>query len=711
MKFLIALVMFLGGVMIYLLSLTPNQESFFAQSYLQLLKWGLGLGVALAILILSQVFLLFRRYRRAEFGSILTIRLAVVFVLMAVLPGSMVYGLSLKFLSNSIESWFDVHEEVALSSGLNLSKITFDSLLTNLERRSQVVSDQWLRRADKDQGSVVLALLGRRFQIGSITVYNTQGEVIVNVSHEPLKAPPAPLYANVPVWNKVQQEGEYKQVESMGSDVYRMRVVFSLVNDQNQVVGYMQTYEKMPESLMDNAGRIEEAYRGYQQLLLERTGLKRLYSLNLGLALLLTLLVAMWMAILVSNYLVRPLQKLALATRAIGEGEYTQLPDPPRKDDLGVLTLSFNAMSRQLMAADLARVQDQQRLQASKDYQESLLSHLSTGILVFSEQGVLKYANHIAIEWLRLKPILGLEFENWFQQDQTVRDLAIKLQVIFEQKSPDIWESEWVEARQVSNPRHFHFRGQWMPKELGQDWILVVDDITELVQAQRSAAWGELARRLAHEIKNPLTPIQWSAERLQMKLVDVLPEAEKALLIRSTQTIVKEVDAIKQMVNEFGAYSQSFIPTWKPININQLILNVVVLYEHTTVSIETELAEGLPEIQGSFQAIQQVLHNLLQNAFDALQDRVNPKIRIQTTLDKGSVVWSIEDNGPGFTDEILQRVFEPYVTTKVKGTGLGLPIVKKIIEDHGGRIQVSNRANNSGASIVIWLPMTYETYD
>lgn len=705
MKLLITLVMSLGGIMIYLLSLTPNQESFFAQNYLGLLKWGLVLGGALALLILSQVFLLFRRYRRGEFGSNLTIRLAVVFVLMAVLPGSMVYGLSLKFLSNSIESWFDVHEEVALSSGLNLSKITFDSLLNNLARRSQVVADQWLHRANKEQGSVALALLSRRFQIGSITVYNAQGEVIVNVSREPLKFPPAPLYSNVSVWNKVQQGEEYKQVESLGSDVYRMRVDFPLVNNQNQVVGYMQTHEIMPESLMDNAGRIEEAYQGYQQLLLERTGLKRLYGLNLGLALLLTLLAAMWMAILVSNYLVLPLQKLALATRAIGEGQYTQLPDPPRKDDLGVLTLSFNAMSRQLMAADLARAQDQQRLQASKDYQESLLSHLSTGILVFSDLGVLKYANNIAIEWLRLEPVLGIDFENWFLQDQTLCDLAIKLQAIFKQKITDIWEAEWVESRPVANPKRFHFRGQWMPKELGQDWILVVDDITEFVQAQRSAAWGELARRLAHEIKNPLTPIQWSAERLQMKLVDALPEAEKSLLIRATQTIIKEVEAIKQMVNEFGAYSQSFIPTWKAININQLILNVLVLYENTTVAIETELAEMLPEIQGSFQAIQQVLHNLLQNAFDALQDRVNPKIKIQTMLDNGFVLWSIEDNGLGFADDILQRVFEPYVTTKVKGTGLGLPIVKKIIEDHGGRIQVSNRINNSGGRIMIWLPI------
>jgi nitrogen fixation/metabolism regulation signal transduction histidine kinase len=458
----------------------------------------------------------------------------------------------------------------------------------------------------------------------------------------------------------------------------------------------------VPASIVKSAESVEAAHRDYQELQLGRAGLKRIYTLTLTLSLLLALFAAIALAFFLAERLARPLLILAEGTQAVAAGDFTPRATVEASDELGVLTHSFNSMTRQLSEARAQADHHRAETEAAQAYLESVLANLSAGVLAFDLRFRLRAANRGA------QAILGDDlagFEQIRLQDWPRHEtLAGAILEGFARRG-DEWQEQLELARPDSMPQALLVRGTALPAAGGGGYVVVFDDITKLIAAQRSAAWGEVAQRLAHEIKNPLTPIQLSAERLQIKLADQLTGASRELLDRATQTIVSQVEAMKNMVNDFRDYARTPLPQLAPVELRALLDEVLGLYENSRASIAVEPAPTsgpLPPVMADANQLRQVLHNVLTNAQDALADVDAGKITIATARDAGRIRLTVRDNGPGFPPQILSRAFEPYVTTKSKGTGLGLAIVKKIVDDHGGEIRL---ANEKGGEVSIWLPL------
>jgi len=695
-----------GGGLLYLLSAATANTSLFAEHYPRLLALGAGVSGALFLLIVYQLWMLYRKVRDRVFGSKLTVKLVVLFVLMAVLPGTLVYGVSVKFLSNSIESWFDVNVDKALSSGLDLGRTTFDSLLNDLAQKGANMSSQLSDASALEEGTL-LNHLREQYSVQEVTLFSKSGTVLSFSSALNDALMPDALPTGGSVIHQIRSQRPYKVVETIPGKGLFLRVVVPVNRlSYTEDLRALQLMQPVSKDLAADADSVEAAYRGYQELLLARTGLKRIYGLNLTLALLLSLLSAIAFAFVISERMGAPLRALAESTRAIGAGDFTKMTPVVSDDELGVLTQSFNTMTQRLQEASAAQERDQDRLAAAKAYQENILSNLSTGVIVFDAQFELKSANLSANEILgvRFARVRGVRVHSWGNIVPELQPVSKYLTEQFNKAEDMPWEGD-AEITGPLGSRKLHFRGMRLPGDQGSDHVLVFDDITEMIQAQRDAAWAEVARRLAHEIKNPLTPIQLAAERMRMKLFDKLPTHEADILERSTTTIINQVDALKSMVNDFSEYARSSKVVAQSLNLNILIREVLVLYEGMGEKIETRLADMLPPISGDSTRLRQVIHNLVQNALDALQGQDNALVLVVTESMSDAVKLTVSDNGQGFSEELLGRIFEPYVTTKSKGTGLGLPIVKKIVEEHHGKIQIAN-LDTGGACITITFPLT-----
>ncbi len=703
MKWVVALVVLSGGALLYLLSAATANTSLFSEHYPRLLAVGAGVALALMGLISYQLWTLYGKLRDRVFGSKLTLKLVIVFALMAVLPGTLVYGVSVRFLSNSIESWFDVNVDNALTAGLDLGRTTFDSLLNDLAHKGEAMSIA-LADASALEEATLLHHLREQFGVQEVTLFSKAGTVLAFSSGLNDASMPDAMPVNASISHQIRSQRAYKMVETIPDKGLYLRVVVPVNRlSYSEDLRALQLMQPVSRELAADADSVEAAYRGYQELLLARTGLKQIYGLNLTLALLLTLLTAIALAIVISERLGAPLSALAESTRAIGAGDYTKMTPVISDDELGILTRSFNTMTQQLHEASADRLRDQERLTAAKAYQESILSNLSTGVIVFDAAFQLKSTNLSANQLLGVDQVRGIPLERWGAVVPELQIIAQYLVTQFEAAHGVAWEgdAEWLDG---SAKRKLHFRGTRLPGDHGGDYVLVFDDITKMVQAQRDAAWGEVARRLAHEIKNPLTPIQLAAERMRLKLNEKLPAMEAEILERSTATIINQVDALKNMVNDFSEYARSSKLMTRSLDLNKLIQEVLVLYESMGEQIELKLTDGLPLIDGDVTRLRQVIHNLVQNALDALQGQPDSRVTVATERQGNWIKLFVYDNGHGFSEELLGRIFEPYVTTKSKGTGLGLPIVKKIVEEHHGKIQVSN-LENGGAVISILLPL------
>ncbi len=704
MKWAIAVAVFAGSMLLYVLSEATANTSLFSEHYPRLLAWGAGVAMALVGLISFQLWTLYKKLRDKVFGSKLTLKLIVIFALMAVLPGTLVYGVSVKFLSNSIESWFDVNVDSALTAGLNLGRTTFDSLLNDLAQKGEAMSSELSDASALDE-TTLLYHLREQFGVQEATLFSKSGAVLAFSSALNNALIPDALPISSSITHQIRSLRAYKMVETIPGKGLYLRVVLPVNRlSFSEDLRALQLMQPVSRELATDADSVEAAYRGYQELLLARTGLKRIYGLNLTLALLVTLLTAIAMAFVISERLGAPLGALAESTRAIGAGDYSKMTPVNSDDELGVLTRSFNTMTEQLRETSAARLKYQEQLAAAKAYQESILSNLSTGVIVFDGNFHLKSANLSANQMLGVERVHGAALEHWGDQAPDLLPVAQHLSSRFHQSGDAAWEGD-ADYLSSNGKRKFHFRGTRLPGEPGGDYVLVFDDITQMVQTQRDAAWGEVARRLAHEIKNPLTPIQLAAERMRLKLGEKLPTAESDILERSTATIINQVDALKNMVNDFSEYARSSKLTARSLDLNHLIREVLVLYETMGAEIEVRLVDNLPLIDGDATRLRQVIHNLVQNALDALQDQPAPRVVVATEAQAEGIRLSVSDNGHGFSEELLGRIFEPYVTTKSKGTGLGLPIVKKIVEEHHGKIEVSNLASR-GAQISIVFPLS-----
>lgn len=693
----------LGAILLVLLATASGNTDFFSKNYPMLLGLNGALAVGLVLLIVFQVRLLKRKIRAHIFGSRLTLRLMVMFGLLAVIPGALVYGMSVQFLSKNIESWFDVRVDNALEGGLNLGRTALDYMLRDLTKKGETMA---VALSDLPADSHAASLNGLREQSGvqEALLTDPRGKVIAFAGNE--RAGMLPEIPSSSILRQVRLQKPYSALESVPGKGLYMRVVVPVnVLTLDEDIRILQLLQPVPPKLSADAETVEAVFRDYQALSLARVGLKRISGLTLTLTLLLALLSAVALAFVLSERLSAPLGILARGTRAVAKGDFSEMPEVPSWDELGMLTQSFNDMTRELAEARAQTEFNQRQMEAAKIYLESILAHLSSGVLAFDAKFRLSTANPSAVEILGadLDRLRGLRLADWGMREPELAPLAESLSCHLEQHGARDWQ-EQMEYTAKGAVHTLLVRGSRLPPEVEGGYIVVFDQITGLIQAQRDAAWGEVARRLAHEIKNPLTPIQLSAERLEHKLAAKLGKGDADVLRRSTGTIVNQVAALKKMVDDFSEYARSPQLKLQQVDLNRLVQEVLTLYETSVQNLRLDLAEGLPPVEGDITLLRQVIHNLLKNAQEAVAEEAEPAIEVQTeNLDDGRVRLSIRDSGAGFPEALMARVFEPYVTTKPKGTGLGLAIVKKIIEEHHGMLSIENRKPR-GACVCVVLP-------
>ncbi|MDB5797521.1 MAG: hypothetical protein JWP36_1423 [Paucimonas sp.] len=731
-------------ILLFLLASASENSAFFDRHY----PWLLGLNALIAAALLGLVTLLltrlYRRYRARRFGSRLMARLVMMFALIGIVPGLLIYVVSVQFVSRSIESWFDVRVESALESGLTLGRTALESALSDLSAKGRSMAAGLAEAPEGSQVSL-LARLREQNQVQEALVVTGNGRVIVSEGGAlGVLLPELPTSSML---NQARQHRAYAALEGgteagapalppQESVPLRLRVVVLIPTLSNSLPlpgeqRFLQLLHPVPAQLATDAEALRAAYSEYQERSLARSGLRKIYLVTLTLTLLLAIFGAVTSAFLIASDLAKPLLLLAQGTKAVAEGNLSPRPIVASNDELGTLTQSFNAMTRQLSDARAAVEKNRAELENAKVYLESVLANMSAGVMVLDHQFRIETCNQSA----------GRILHHDFAQEvgrslSSVEALGAFAQAVtrsFAEKSAQLAGDlasaggHWQQQIEVPGPGGntdpdgaltLLARGSRLPVGGNLGYVVVFDDISDVISAQRSAAWGEVARRLAHEIKNPLTPIQLSAERLQMKLEDKLSGAEAAILQKSTTTIVNQVAAMKRMVDDFRDYAKTPPAVLEPLDINALIEEILGLYmagDERDI-IHTNLAKPLPKIMGDATQLRQVVHNLLQNAQDAVQERADKSVPAHIDLcteqihydDAGSgrrtaVRLSISDNGPGFSQKIMARAFEPYITTKPRGTGLGLPMVKKIVEEHGGRIDLHNRPDTNGARIFILL--------
>jgi len=698
MKYLIALILGFGAVMLYLLLSASANTPMFSRDLPLLLLVGAAVVLVLIVLVGYQLLALRRRLRAGLFGSKLTLRLVLLFSLVAVLPGALVYSVSVQFLNKSIESWFDVRVEKALEGGLSLGRATLENMLRDLTTKAESMA---ISLVDVEQSQLIASLNTMREQaaVQEATLFHPDGTIIAFSISDGAALMPTLLPAAVARQVRLQQP--YRAIESDARELLRLRAVVP-VNRISGDVAVLQLLQPIPAKMGRDVETVQSIYRDYQELSLSRSGLKRLYGLSLTLSLLLALLSALALAIVFSERLSAPLVSLAAGTRAVAQGDFSQRHPVRSHDELGILTESFNTMTTQLADARAFALRNQQQLEAAKAYLESILEKLSAGVLSFDSELRLRSANPNAAQILgvNLEPLRSVPLPQWPQREPRLNEISAAVLRAIEAGG----EASWEQQIELGNGgKVLLVRGSVLAGPEG-GFVVVFDDITRLLQAQRYAAWAEVAQRLAHEIKNPLTPIQLSAERLERRLSDKLAESDADLLVRSTRTIIQQVAQLKGMVDAFSLYARTPDTKLQPLDLNQLIREVLTLYEGHVHGIGLDLDERLPVVQGDPARLRQVIHNLLQNAEQAVAEQSDRRITVRTRLEGPAARFAVADNGPGFPPEILARAFEPYVTTKVKGTGLGLAIVKKIVEEHNGSIEVTN-SPAGGAQVSILLPV------
>jgi len=628
MRLLILLGAALAGVLLFLLATASGNTTVFAEHYPLLLGLNAALAALLALLVAWQIRMLWRRYRARAFGSRLTVRLLLLFALMAVVPGALVYTVSVQFLAKSIESWFDVKVDAALEGGINLGRSAIDQMMGELQAKARAIAAEL---ADRPAGQQVVLLdrLRDRAGVQEAVIVGGNGRVLASSSDDVSRL--VPELPTPQVLRQARSSRGYTSVDAAAGKPLALRVVvpvasLALTDDAR----FVQLRQSVPEQFGSSAEAVEAAYRDYRELVLARQGLKRIYIVTLTLALCMALLVAIALAVVLASRLSEPLANLAQATQAVARGDFSRQAPVTSRDELGVLIESFNSMTRQLDDARQVVEANRTALESAKARLENILANLSAGVLVFDRELGLTITNHGA------QAIVGAELDAF----------AAEMREQFRAHGTLPWQQE-IELKGTG--KALLVRGTALSEDPAGGYVLVFDDITQLIQAQRATAWAEVARRLAHEIKNPLTPIQLSAERMEMKLSGKLAAEDAETLARGTRTIVNQVAALKSMVDDFRDYSRLPAPVFAPLDLNALAQEVLALYETSSTPIARKLAPGLPEVRADSAQIRQVLHNLVQNAQDAVEHRKSgaepPLIEVCTEVAGDKVRLAVTDNG------------------------------------------------------------------
>ena len=676
-----------------------------------------GLNMVFAALLLAVIawfgVRLFYRLQQGKFGSRLLVKLASIFALVGILPGLLIYAVSYQFVTRSIEVWFDTRVEVALDAGLNLSRSTLESLSNELAASVRSASQEVSGASDQSL-PLVLEKIRTQLDANEVTLWQGNGVTLASVTQERYQLQPErPTPAE---WRQVRSQGISWRSEGLDDNLLaaqvqpRITVLVQITGTGFQLEGQarvLQVVKKLPPVLVANALAVLDANRQYQERALARDGLKRMYIGTLTLSLFLAVFGAVLLAVLLGNQLARPLLLLAEGVRDVAAGDLSPRAVLQGKDELDGLTRAFAQMTEQLAQARRTVESSMAQVNLARSHLQTMLDNLTAGVVLLDTQGHILSINPGATRILQLplavhlgKALTDIEGLQVFgrQVMEHFHEFASE-----QQRSLDHWQQSFeIDTKtqqtfvEFGPKRQLHTtlvaRGAVLPQG---EWLLVFDDITEIVSAQRTQAWSEVARRLAHEIKNPLTPIQLSAERLEMKLADKLVGTDQALLHKSVKTIVDQVDALQRLVNEFRDFGRLPQARLQALDLNQLLQEMMPLYDNDNafVPVSWHLSADIPLVSGDAAQLRQVVHNLIQNAQDASAQSAQPMVHVWTEQATSSqrVRLRIVDNGSGFSESVLQRAFEPYVTTKAGGTGLGLAVVKKIADEHHARIEIKNR--------------------
>ena len=708
MRYLIAIATLVGASLLFLLSKASSSSEFISGSSYTVVLILSGIFIlSLIAIIANQIKKLFGNIKKDVMGSRLSMRLVISFTLMAVIPGLIVYLVSVNFLTRSIESWFNVKVESALDGGLKLGQKALDIMLTDLELKAGRMA---LTLSSMPTTSQYAALSDLREKTGvqDATIISDQGKIIAVSSNDAESFLPAlPTLIQL----KQAENNIYGKIEPIKNKGLYLRVLAPIngaaISNERLI---LQILQPVPDSLTTLAESVQDVFQDYQKLSYSRDSLKVIFSITLTLVLMLAILTAVAIGFLLSRKLSEPLALLAEGTKKIAKGNFKTMLPEKGKDELGVLVRSFNSMTRQLDQATQTSANNQIRLESARSYLETVLAHLSSGVIVINDDMEIKSFNIAASKILQidLSKNTNQLITSISNKNKLLNDFVVSIQEeIKAARSKKHFEIiKQFEIKYEKNNQVLSLQITPLPQNKVKNYVLMIDDITMMIQAQRDAAWSEVARRLAHEIKNPLTPIQLSAERIKHKLGSKLNKEDTDILDKAVSTIVNQVDAMKTMVNEFSEYARAPKLNLELTDINETIKEISHLFENSGIKITTTLLKGLPKIKVDVNMMRQVLINLIQNAQDAMINNTKkPSIKINTNKYKNYLILSIEDNGPGFSADILKKAFEPYVTSKSHGTGLGLAIVKKIIEEHEGTIAVEN-IKNGGANINIQLPIS-----
>jgi len=701
-----------GLVLAFVLSFSGSESGTYERHFVWLFWVNVAVAGLLLVILAAVAVRLYVRLRRGKFGSRLLVKLAGIFALVGLLPGLVIYTVSYQFASRSIEAWFDVKVAGALDAGLALGKGTLEVLTSDLASKARGAAERLAeegRTSGTQANPLALERLRQQMDAQEASWVAANGQVLLTAGGRADAATPGWPGANL--LRQARLSGVASQIEGLDEDAMaagteqpRVRALARVPRTDLALAGaeerYLMVLKPLPRALALNALAVQAAYSEYQQRALARDSLRRMYIGTLTLALILAVFAAVLLAIVLGNQLARPLLLLADGVRQVAAGDLTAKPVFASGDELGGLTRSFADMTAQVAEARTQVQRGMLQLEGARTRLQTILDTLTAGVIVFNREGRIDTVNPGATRILQ-RPVSAWrgrklsEFTDLGEFSRAVEQRFELLATSPEAGERDQWQESFELPRSDGGTMTLLARGATLPSDAR---LLVFDDISDVVSAQRSAAWAEVARRLAHEIKNPLTPIQLSAERMQYRLESKLEGADQALLVRSVATIVNQVQAMQTLVNEFRDYARLPAAQMLPLDLNILANEVLALYGQAQDSgaLVAHLASPMPLIQGDATQLRQVIHNLVQNALDAVAERPDGCVELSTGVALGehgelrAVRLTVIDNGPGFAEKVLKRAFEPYVTTKTKGTGLGLAVVKKIADEHSARLRVAN---------------------
>ncbi len=691
---------------LYAISDATSNSATFGKYYNWLIFFNAVGLVGLLGLIAYNVYKLVVQYRIRTIGSRLTARMIGVFVLLTIIPVSIVYYFSLSFLHRGIDSWFDVGIETALEDSLQLGRGALDLRKRDASKKAR---DLALEISELDSELLVVSLDEARTRLGAneVTLYDHNQAIVASSGIDTTKLPEALPLADVGGLDAENANVKLVEDPDYGLAIRVLAQVPSL--DATEPARTLQALFPFTDRLHELTVGVQDAFDRYEQLAELRGPLKTSFTLALSIIWLLSVLSAIWLAFVAARRLVAPINDLVEGTKAVAAGDYEKQLALSGNDELGFLLRSFNTMTRKISRSRAIAEQSQRMEALQKNYLESVMEHITSGVLTVDESEFIKSGNPAACEIFEIEPMYLTELyiadvvRRYPMMEPFFHAVQLHLNL------DDDWQEEITIFTQGGR-KILRVRGTTLLSESGnrREQVIVVDDLTELIKAQKESAWSEMARRLAHEIKNPLTPIQLSAERLQRKLSGEVPAEKQTLLDRYTHTIVQQVEAMKSMVNAFTEYARSPKDTPREVNLNAILEEVAVLYhEHNTgVEIRLKLAPELPVFEADDVRLRQLVHNLIKNSLETLDGHGWIELKTGQVEKSGRqlIEFSVTDSGEGIAPEVADNLFDPYVTTKQSGSGLGLAIVQRIVDEHGGSVRVG-KSRRGGARFSVRLPI------